>query len=124
MPHWRKALLLLLLFVVYFVIFGAIFGLSRLKSDFVPLDASTVGPNIYASFIWLPVAFLGGWIVSDVRNAKNLERQKELLDAHAVEIDKKLEEHHLKMASLLGVSDKVTGDALGATPGDRSLDDH
>ena len=122
MPHWRKALLLGVIFVAYFVVFGAVFGYHRLRDDFIPLDASTVGPNIYASFIWLPVAFLGGFIVSDVRNAKNLERQRQLFEAHAARIDKKLEEHHLKMASLLGVTDTTTGDALGATPGDRSLD--
>jgi hypothetical protein len=95
----------------------------RLHTDFWPLDQSVDGPNIYASFIWLPIAFIGGWIGGEIRSARNLEKQRLLLEEHSKHVDNLLNEHHLKMASLLGVGDKATGDALNATPGDRQLDD-
>jgi|GEM_PF-2163957 len=123
MKHWLKVIAVVVAFLLYFLVFGFVFGFHRLRTEFIPLDASTVGPNIYASFIWLPIAFVGGWIVSDIRNEKNLERQRALFEDHAKKIDEKLEANHLKMAKLLGVDDQVTSDALSATPGDRSFDD-
>jgi hypothetical protein len=123
MKHWRRILILVGALLVYFLIFGAIFGYHRLKGEFIPFDASTVGASIYASFIWLPIAFVGGWIASDLRNEKNLIRQKELFEAHAATIDKKLDEHHLRMAKLLGVDEAASADILSATPADRSLEE-
>ncbi len=122
MKHVRKVLALVAVLVLYFVVFGAIFGWHRLRVDFWPLDQSVDGPNVYASFIWLPIAFIGGWIGSELRGAQNLEKQRLLLEEHAKFIDKKLDEHHLRMAKLLGVTDKATADTLNATPGDRQLD--
>lgn len=122
MTHVRKAVILLIVLCLYFAVFGLIFGWHRLRVDFWPLDQSVDGPNVYASFIWLPIAFLGGWIGSEVRGAQNLEKQKELFDRHAQHIDDKLHEHQLSVAKLLGISDKATADALNATPGDRQLD--
>ena len=122
MAHVRKALVLAGLLVVYFVIFGIIFGWHRLRVDFWPLDQSIDGPNVYASFIWLPIAFLGGWIVAEIRGARNLEKQKELFDQHAQHIDEKLREHQLSMAKLLGVNAADASTALNATPSDRQLD--
>lgn len=121
MRHIRKVLVLTGVLAVYLVVFGLIFGWHRLHTDFWPLDQSVDGPNIYASFIWLPIAFIGGWIGSEVRGAKNLENQRRLLEEHARRIDQKLDEHHLQMAKLLGVSDQPGHDALDATPGDRQL---
>jgi hypothetical protein len=120
--HLRKVLVLVAVLAVYFVVFGLIFGRHRLRVDFWPLDQSVDGPNVYASFIWLPIAFIGGWIGGEIRSARNLEKQRLLLEEHAKHIDEKLEEHHLRMAKMLGVSDHVTADALNATPGDRQLD--
>jgi len=120
--HVRKVLLLVAVLVVYFVVFGAVFGGHRLRTDFWPLDQSVDGPNVYASFIWLPIAFIGGWIGGEIRSARNLEKQRLLLEEHARHIDEKLDDHHLRMAKLFGVSDKDTADALDATPGDRQLD--
>jgi hypothetical protein len=120
--HVRKVLALVTILVLFFVVFGAIFGWHRLRVDFWPLDQSLDGPNVYASFIWLPIAFIGGWIGSEIRGARNLEKQRLLFEAHAKHIDEKLSEHHLKMAKLLGVTDQPTADALNATPGDRQLD--
>jgi hypothetical protein len=120
--HVRKAVIMLIVFCVYFVLFGLIFGWHRLRVDFWPLDQSVDGPNVYASFIWLPIAFLGGWIGSEIRGARNLEKQKELFDLHAQHIDEKLREHQLSVAKLLGISNKATAIALNATPGDRQLD--
>ena len=122
MVHARRVAILVTIFIVYFVIFGLVFGWHRLHSDFWPLDASTDGPNIYASFIWLPIAFVGGWIASEIRGAKNLEKQRLLFEEHAKRIDEKLDAHHLRMAKLLGVSDAATSDALNSTAGDRQLD--
>ncbi|HTT87184.1 MAG TPA: hypothetical protein VMF60_07445 [Acidimicrobiales bacterium] len=122
MGHARKVLVLAGVFVLYFVLFGAVFGFHRLNRDFWPLDQSVDGPNVYASFIWLPIAFVGGWIGGEIRSARNLEKQRLLLEEHAKHIDQKLLEHHLKMAELLGVADKSTADTLNATPGDRALD--
>ena len=122
MAHVRKAVIMLIVFCVYFALFGLIFGWHRLRVDFWPLDQSVDGPNVYASFIWLPIAFLGGWIGSEIRGARNLEKQKELFDLHAQHIDEKLHEHQLSVAKLLGISNKATADALNATPGDRQLD--
>jgi len=122
MKHVRKVLALIAVLVLYFVVFGAIFGSHRLRVDFWPLDQSVDGPNVYASFIWLPIAFIGGWIGSEIRGARNLEKQRLLLEEHAKLIDQKLDEHHLRMARLLGVADKATADTLNATPGDRQLD--
>lgn len=122
MAHARRVAILVIVFLVYFVVFGAIFGWHRLHTDFWPLDQSTDGPNIYASFIWLPIAFVGGWIVSEIRSAKSLEKQRQLLEEHARHIDEKLDAHHARMAKLLGVSDPATADALNATAGDRQLD--
>jgi hypothetical protein len=115
-------LLLVAVLVVYFVVFGAVFGGHRLRTDFWPLDQSVDGPNVYASFIWLPIAFIGGWIGGEIRSARNLEKQRLLLEEHARHIDEKLDDHHLRMAKLFGMSDKDTADALDATPGDRQLD--
>jgi hypothetical protein len=119
--HVRKAVILLIVLCVYFALFGLIFGWHRLRVDFWPLDQSVDGPNVYASFIWLPIAFLGGWIGSEIRGARNLEKQKELFDRHAQHIDEKLHEHQLSVAKLLGVSNPAAADALNATPGDRQL---
>jgi hypothetical protein len=121
--HSWKVLALVAILTLYFVLFGVIFGVHRLHTDFWPLDQSVDGPNIYASFIWLPIAFIVGWIASEIRGAKNLERQRLLLEEHSKHIDSVLADHHLKMAALLGVTDPATGDALNATPGDRQLDD-
>ncbi len=41
---------------------------------------------------------------------------------HASTSTRKLDEHHLQMAKLLGVTDQVTADAPNATPGHRQLD--
>ena len=120
--HARKVLALVGILVAYFVLFGVIFGWHRLHTDFWPIDKSVDGPNVYASFIWLPIAFIGGWIGSEVRSARNLEKQRQLFEEHAKRIDEKLDEHHLRMAKLLGATDKTTADALNATPGDRQLD--
>lgn len=49
-------------------------------------------------------------------------KSRGLLEEHAKRINEKLDEHHLSMAKLLGVTDKTTADALTATPGDRQLD--
>ncbi|HXA31721.1 MAG TPA: hypothetical protein VNV87_05650 [Acidimicrobiales bacterium] len=122
MTHVRKAAILLIVLCLYFAVFGLIFGWHRLRVDFWPLDQSVDGPNVYASFIWLPIAFLGGWIGSEIRGARNLEKQKELFDRHARHIDEKLHQHQLSVAKLLGISDQATADALNATPGDRQLD--
>ncbi len=122
MKHIRKVSVLVGILVVYFIVFGAIFGWHRLRVDFWPLDQSVDGPNVYASFIWLPIAFIGGWIGSEIRSARNFEKQRALLLEHAKHIDEKLDEHHVRMAKLLGVTDPVTADALNATPGDRQLD--
>jgi hypothetical protein len=119
--HVRKAVILLIVLCVYFALFGLIFGWHRLRVDFWPLDQSVDGPNVYASFIWLPIAFLGGWIGSEISGARNLEKQKELFDRHAQHIDEKLHEHQLSVAKLLGVSNPAAADALNATPGDRQL---
>lgn len=121
MGHVRKAVILLIVLCVYFALFGLIFGWHRLRVDFWPLDQSVDGPNVYASFIWLPIAFLGGWIGSEISGARNLEKQKELFDRHAQHIDEKLHEHQLSVAKLLGVSNPAAADALNATPGDRQL---
>jgi hypothetical protein len=121
MKHVRRILVLAGVLTLYLVVFGLIFGWHRLHTDFWPLDQSVDGPNIYASFIWLPIAFIGGWIGSEIRSAQNLEKQRLLLEEHAHRIDQKLDEHHLRMAKLLGVSDPSTGAALDATPGDRQL---
>jgi hypothetical protein len=123
MKHWIKVIAVIVAFLIYFTIFGLVFGFHRLSTEFIPLDASSIGSSIYASFIWLPIAFVGGWIISDVRNERNLERQRALFEDHAKKIDEKLEANHLKMAKLLGVDDQVTSDAVGATPSDRSFDD-
>ena len=122
MAHARRVAILVTVFLVYFLVFGAIFGWHRLHTDFWPLDQSTDGPNIYASFIWLPIAFVGGWIVAEIRGAKSLERERQLLEEHARQIDAKLDAHHLRMAKLLGVTDQPTADALNSTAGDRQLD--
>jgi hypothetical protein len=121
--HARKVVILVTILAVYFLVFGLVFGVHRLHTDFWPLDQSVDGPNIYASFIWLPIAFIGGWIGGEIRSARNLEKQRLLLEEHSRHVDTLLNEHHLKMASLLGVGDKTTGDVLNATPGDRQLDD-
>jgi hypothetical protein len=81
--HIRKVTVLVGILVVYFIVFGAIFGWHRLRVDFWPLDQSVDGPNVYASFIWLPIAFIGGWIGSEIRSAKNFEKQRVLLLEHA-----------------------------------------
>ncbi|HEX3842324.1 MAG TPA: hypothetical protein VHU85_16145 [Acidimicrobiales bacterium] len=122
MAHVRKALVLLIVLVVYFLVFGLIFSWHRLRVDFWPLDQSLDGPNVYASFIWLPIAFLGGWIGAELRGARNLEKQRQLFEEHAQHIDEKLHEHQLSMAKLLGVDSKAAADALNATPGDRQFD--
>ena len=101
MRHLAKILVLLLFLVAYFVVFGILFGWHRLHSDWWPLDQSTDGPNLYVSFVWLPIALVGGYIVSDLRHESLLEA------------------HHLSMTKLLG----VTNQAVDATPADRSLDD-
>lgn len=123
MQHWVKVFVVIVSFLLYFIVFGLVFGFHRLEGEFIPIDSSSVGSSIYASFIWLPIAFVGGWIVSDIRNEKNLERQRKLFEEHASKIDQKLEANHFRMAKLLGVDDAATGTALNATPGDRSLDD-
>jgi hypothetical protein len=117
--HIRKILVLAAFLILYFVLFGAIFGWHRLHGDWWPLDQSIDGPNLYVSFVWLPIALVGGYIVSDLRHESLLESQRQLLEAHEKKIDQKLEEHHLKMAELLRVSTQ----AVDATPADRSLDD-
>lgn len=109
--HWQKIAVVVLLLVAYFVISGLLFGWHRLGQDWLPLDRSIDGPNLLVSFIWLPIAFLGGWIVSEIRAAK--------LHRH---LDARLEEHHAKMADLLGIASPDVADALNSTPGDRQLD--
>ena len=71
------------------------------------------------SFVWLPIALVGGYIVTDIRRESLLEAQRLQLEEHERRIDSRLEEHHLKMAKLLGVASQ----AVDATPADRSLDD-
>jgi hypothetical protein len=117
--HLKKILLLVGFLVLYFVVFGLAFGWHRLHGDWWPLDQSTDGPNLYVSFVWLPIALVGGYIVSDIRHESLLEAQRLQLEEHEKKIDSRLEEHHLKMAKLLGVSTQ----AVDATPADRSLDD-
>jgi lysylphosphatidylglycerol synthetase-like protein (DUF2156 family) len=117
--HLAKILVLLLFLVAYFVVFGILFGWHRLHSDWWPLDQSTDGPNLYVSFVWLPIALVGGYIVSDLRHESLLEAQRLQLQEHEKRIDDKLEAHHLSMTKLLG----VTNQAVDATPADRSLDD-
>jgi hypothetical protein len=117
--HLKKILLLLAFLVLYFVVFGLLFGWHRLRGDWWPLDQSVDGPNLYVSFVWLPIALVGGYIVSDLRHESLLEAQRLQLEAHEKKIDQKLEAHHLSMAKLLGVENQ----AVNATPADRSLDD-
>jgi len=117
--HLKKILILIGFLVLYFVIFGFAFGWHRLHGDWWPLDQSVDGPNLYVSFVWLPIALVGGYIVSDVRHESLLEAQRLQLERHEKNIDDRLEAHHFKMAKLLGVSDQ----AFDATPADRSLDD-
>jgi hypothetical protein len=117
--HLKKILLLVGFLVLYFVLFGLVFGWGRLHGDWWPLDKSIDGPNLYVSFVWLPIALVGGYIVSDIRHESLLEAQRLQLEEHEKRIDGRLEEHHLKMAKLLGVSTQ----AVDATPADRSLDD-
>ena len=80
---------------------------------------STDGPNLYVSFVWLPIALVGGYIVSDLRHESLLEAQRLQLQEHEKRIDDKLEAHRLSMTKLLGVASQ----AVDATPADRSLDD-
>jgi hypothetical protein len=117
--HLWKILALVTFLVLYFVLFGLIFGWHRLHGDWWPLDQSVDGPNLYVSFVWLPIALVGGYIVSDIRRESLLEAQRLQLQEHEKRIDAKLESHHLKMATLLGVANQ----AVDATPADRSLDD-
>jgi hypothetical protein len=121
--HWKKIVFLLLFMVAWLGISILVFGGHRISADMIPLDASSVGPNILASFVWLPVAFLGGWIVSEVRNIRNMEQHRVLLAEHEQRVKGHLDRHTLKMAELLGVSGNDDSDALNATPGDRRLDD-
>ena len=67
----------------------------------------------------LPVALVGGYIVSDLRQESALEARHLQLEEHERKISAKLDEHGLRMAKLLGVPDRE----LDATPADRSLDD-
>lgn len=110
--HWRKIVLLVGLLVAYFVLTGLVLGWHRVHQDWAPLDQSLDGPNLLVSFIWLPIAFLGGWIGGEIRNARNLEKHRLML-----------EEHHLKLAALLGVANPDVADALNAVPGDRQLNE-
>ncbi len=119
MKHLTKILLLAAFLVLYFVLFGAIFGWHRLHGDWWPLDQSVDGPNLYVSFVWLPIALVGGYIVSDLRHESLLTAQRVQLEEHEKRIDDKLEVHHARMAELLGVATQ----AVDATPADRSLDD-
>jgi hypothetical protein len=117
--HLNKILLLVAFLVLYFVLFGLIFGWHRLHGDWWPLDQSVDGPNLYVSFVWLPIALVGGYIVSDFRHESLLEAQRHQLEEHEKRLDAKLADNHLKMAKLLGVATQ----AVDATPGDRSIDD-
>ena len=119
MKHLKKILLLLAFLALYFVIFGLLFGWHRLHGDWWPLDQSVDGPNLYVSFVWLPIALVGGYIVSDIRHESLLEAQRLQLERHEKKIDQKLEAHHLSMTRLLSVSTN----AVDATPADRSLDE-
>ena len=119
MKHLGKVLLLLAFLILYFAVFGLLFGWHRLHSDWWPLDQSVDGPNLYVSFVWLPIAIVGGYIVSDIRHESLLEAQRLQLEQHEKKIDQKLEAHHLSMTKLLGVSTS----AVDATPADRSLDE-
>lgn len=54
---------MLIVFCVYFALFGLICGWHRLRVDFWPLDQSVDGPNVYASFIWLPIAVSADYLL-------------------------------------------------------------
>jgi hypothetical protein len=110
--HWLKIVIVVGLVVGYFVLSGLLLGWHRVSGDWLPLDKSIDGPNLLVSFIWLPIAFVGGWIVAEFKSHKTLEKHRIML-----------EEHHAKMAHLLGVTSPEVADALNATPGDRQLDD-
>lgn len=119
MTHWRKILALLAVFVAYFVLFGILFGWHRLHVDFIPLDQSVDGPNIYASFLWVPFAALAAWIVSDLRHEAHKEEVRLMHEDHLKKVDERIERHGIHMAELFGSQNE----ALNATPGDRSLDE-
>jgi hypothetical protein len=116
--HVRRILLVLGVVALYFVVFGLIFGWHRLGTDWWPLDRSVDGPNLYVSFVWLPLALVGGYIVSDIRHDALLEAQRLQLEAHERRITDTLNQHGLAMTTLLGMA----GVGLDATPADRSLD--
>lgn len=110
MRHWRKVALLLGALVAYFGVFGLVWSFHRLMADFIPLDGSPVGPNIYASFVWVPVAAVAGWVWSDIQ----ADRHQARLDAHHDRLV-------TSMANLLDVGDERVAQVLDATPGDRQL---
>ena len=58
--HVKKIVILMGFLVLYFVLFGLLFGWHRLHGDWGPLDQSVDGPNLYVSFVWLPIALVGG----------------------------------------------------------------
>ena len=71
MKHLKKILALVGFLVLCFVIFGLAFGWHRLHGDWWPLDQSIDGPNLYVSFVWLPIAVVGGYIVSDSATSRS-----------------------------------------------------
>lgn len=114
--HGRRIALVLGALIAYFILFGFVFGWGRLRADFIPLDGSPVGPNLYASFIWVPFAALVAWIVSDLRH----QTHKAELDAmHAAHLDELTASHEAHLAKVTALIAGQSADS--ATPADRSI---
>jgi uncharacterized protein YneF (UPF0154 family) len=110
--HWIKIAVVVGLLVGYFILTGLLLGWHRVHTDWFPLDQSIDGPNLLVSFVWMPIAFVGGWIMAEYHSHRTLKKHKALL-----------EEHHMKMADLLGIASPEVADALNSDPGDRQLDE-
>ena len=111
MTHGRRIALVLGALTVYFVAFGFVLGWDRLAADWWPLDRSVDGPNLYVSFVWVPLAAILAWAWSDARHEAHKAELRAMHDEHFRKVDQRLEAHGLAMTAL-----------LDATPGDRSIE--
>ena len=121
MTHGKRIVLVLVALVVYFVVFGYLLGWSRLRDDWWPLDRSIDGPNLYVSFVWVPLAGVIAWAWSDLRHEAHKAELEAIHDRHleaiSTAVDKKLEAHGIRMERLVAGQTALQD----ATPGDRSI---
>ena len=122
MTHGRRIALVIGALAAYFIGFGFIFGWHRLAADWWPLDTSPDGPNLYVSFVWVPLAAVLAWAWADAQHAAHKAELTELHRQHLAEVDARHEKHLIRALEL--GSGKT--DLTDATPGDRSIpsEDH